>query len=410
MIRLSSSIRTRSISESLFLAQEVANSLGVTRVTEITWLDKIGLPVYAGIRHNALEGSVNVLNGKGMQPDEAKIGAFMKCIEFSLSEGSKHHLQTHKYPLGEVQNSLPPGLPVSAFGINLGVSLSPEHRIDCVEAWDIISCKSVLIPAQFFFHSVKLEGQRAIYGSTTTNALCSGNSKLEAVIHGVSDVLGRDVKFLDLIEDRSALVDIQTEPYDVKLLRNKIEDAGLTVILRKSINEFNLPYYTAFVLEKEGHSSIAITEGYALHPIAEIAAVRAITEAVQNRLKHIHSGRDDVIKRINFHLSNPSFEEMVILDTVFRKIVDKSHVIPFSEPQELIAVPSSMDELWFFIKEKMLAAGLCHCFIHELNPTRFPFNVLRVVVPLAEFTGCNMKNVGPRFLKLFKQRHLANQV
>lgn len=221
MYRLSSSIRVRSADESLVLARNISRKMGVTRVTDITWLDKIGMPVFAGIRPYAAQGSLNVHNGKGLRPSEAKIGAYMESIEFSLAESKKHQCNIKKYLIKDVQATLPPGLPLSSFGAKLGVKLSPDDEIYCVMATDVISGSESLIPAELIFHPVNLVGQRSFFGGTTTNGLCSGNSKLEAIIHGVCEVLERDVKSFDIINDTSALVDRNTEPESIQGLRKK---------------------------------------------------------------------------------------------------------------------------------------------------------------------------------------------
>lgn len=409
MYRLSSSIRTRTAEDSLILADAIAEKMGVTRVTDITWLDKIGMPVYAGIRPFAAKGSLNVHNGKGMRPNEAKIGAFMESIEFSLAEGMKHQHEIKKYTLKEIQASLPAGLAFSSFGAKLGVTLTPEEEIYCVHATDIIGGGEALIPAELVFHPVNLAGQRSLYGGTTTNGLCSGNSKMEAAIHGVCEVLERDVKSFDIINDCSYLVDRNTEPEVIKALRKKIEDAGLMLALRKTPNEFNLPYFSAFVLEPDNQSPISIADGYGLHPVAEIAAIRAITEAAQSRLTHIHGGRDDIVKRIFFYQQNPHLDEEIIMNNIREKILNSEYITSFITPDEEGYVPESVEKLWHYIKEKMVSAGFHHCFVYELNPEGFPFSVLRVVVPKAEFIESEMKRIGPRFLAAFQRREKTNK-
>lgn len=404
MYRLSSSIRTRSAEESLILASTIAEDMGVTRVTDITWLDKIGMPVYAGIRPFAVKGSLNVHNGKGIRPNEAKIGAYMESIEFSLAEGLKHQQEIKKYSLQEIQDSLPQGLAFASFGAKLGVTFTPDEEIYCVQATDIISGQKGLIPAELVFHPVNLAGQRSLYGGTTTNGLCSGNTKLEAVIHGVCEVLERDVKSFDIINDSSCLVDINTEPETIKALRKKIESAGLILSLRKTPNEFNLPYYSAFVLEPDNQSPISVADGYGLHPVAEIAATRAITEAAQSRLTHIHGGRDDIVKRIHFYQQNPHFDEEIIMNNIRRKILNRSKMTPFIASDEESYVPESVEALWQYIKHKMASAGFQHCFVYELSPEDFPFSVFRVVIPKTEFIESEMKRIGPRFLDAFQRR------
>lgn len=404
MYRLSSSIRTRSAEDSLILASEIAEEMGVTRVTDITWLDKIGVPVFAGIRPFAAKGSLNVHNGKGMRPNEAKIGAFMESIEFSLAESMKHQRDIRKFSIEEIQKSLPSGLFISSFGAQLGVSLKEDEEIFCVEATDIISGHNGLIPAELIFHPVNLSGQRSIFGGTTTNGLCSGNTRLEAVIHGVCEVLERDVKSFDIIQNRSSIVDINTEPEAIRALREKIEQAGLILSLRKTVNEFKLPYFSAFILEPDTQNPISVADGYGLHPLAEIAATRAITEAVQSRLTHIHGGRDDIVKRIHFYQKNPDLDEKVIMDNLRKKILDCSRMVPFFDGYEEKLEIESVEALWQNIKVKMASAGLEHCFVYDLNPPDFPFNVLRVVIPKAEFIESEMKRVGPRFIDAFKRR------
>lgn len=404
MYRLSSSIRTRSAEDSLILVKDIAEKMGVTRVTDITWLDKIGMPVYAGIRPYAAQGSLNVHNGKGMRPEEAKIGAFMESIEFSLAESKKHQQDIKKYKLQEIKDSLPPGLTFSSFGGKLGITLTPDEEIYCVPATDIISGQKALIPAELVFHPVNLVGQRSLYGGTTTNGLCSGNTQLEAVIHGVCEVLERDVKSFDIINDRSCLVDMNTKPEAIRVLRQKIEDAGLILALRKTPNEFNLPYFSAFILEPDTQSPISLADGYGLHPVAEIAATRAITEAAQSRLTHIHGGRDDIVKRIHFYQKNAHLDEISIMNGIRSKLLNNKKMTAFVSPDEEKYAPESLEQLWQHIKTKMSLAGLHHCFVYELNPEDFPFSVVRVVIPKAEFIDSEMKRVGPRFLEAFRRR------
>jgi ribosomal protein S12 methylthiotransferase accessory factor len=87
MHRLSSSLRRRSAEETLrIIANDIAPQLGITRVTDTTWLDRIGIPVFASIRPDALKGSLCVNAGKGLRSVEAKIGAYMEAIEFSLAQ------------------------------------------------------------------------------------------------------------------------------------------------------------------------------------------------------------------------------------------------------------------------------------------------------------------------------------
>jgi Uncharacterized conserved protein len=89
-IRLSSSLRTRTLEETLKAVASISMSRGISRVVNTTWLDKIGIPVYASIRPDGAEGSLCVHAGKGFTPDEAKVGAYMEAVEFSFSESGRN--------------------------------------------------------------------------------------------------------------------------------------------------------------------------------------------------------------------------------------------------------------------------------------------------------------------------------
>src|SRR5687768_10482879 len=86
MLRLGSSLRSEEPATTLQRAQAVAATLGIVRVPNITWLDRIGIPVFVGIRPNAVEGSIGVSAGKGLTALEASISAYMEAIEFAAAE------------------------------------------------------------------------------------------------------------------------------------------------------------------------------------------------------------------------------------------------------------------------------------------------------------------------------------
>src|ERR1700751_2086800 len=67
-------------SETLLNVADVAESLGVTRVANITGLDRVGIPVYAAVVPNS-DDILSVYNGKGRRLIDAKVGALMEAIE-----------------------------------------------------------------------------------------------------------------------------------------------------------------------------------------------------------------------------------------------------------------------------------------------------------------------------------------
>ena len=66
---------------------------GVTRVAEITHLDRVGIPVYSAIRPGAAEGAVSIYAGKGATKTQAKASAMMESFERYSAELHDDHRQ-----------------------------------------------------------------------------------------------------------------------------------------------------------------------------------------------------------------------------------------------------------------------------------------------------------------------------
>ena len=69
--------------------EKVMPGIGVTRVAEISGLDRIGIPVYSAIRPGSAKGSISVYAGKGATPVEAKVSVMMEAVERYSSEFQK---------------------------------------------------------------------------------------------------------------------------------------------------------------------------------------------------------------------------------------------------------------------------------------------------------------------------------
>jgi len=54
-------------------------TIGITRLANVTGLDRIGIPVYMAIRPNSR--SIAVSQGKGIDPSHAKASALMESVE-----------------------------------------------------------------------------------------------------------------------------------------------------------------------------------------------------------------------------------------------------------------------------------------------------------------------------------------
>lgn len=398
--RLSSSLRIRSAEDSIVLAEELAMSRGVSRVVDTTWLDKIGIPVYASVRPDAV-GTLCVHAGKGFTHAEAKIGALMEAIEFSFAVVGKSKVTWSLGNAQSVLDSFGNAFAFYEFGMLLGCSAHPDDKFGVVAAQEIMhQLGQVLVPAELVYMPYRESSSKSLFG-TSTNGLASGNSVEEATVHGLAEVMERHVSSFEYLKNESALVSMEDAPTKVRQMASMVEAAGLRCYLRYSPNEFGMAYFSAYVLDKDEYSSISIANGAALHPISEIAAVRAVAEAVQSRLTCIHGGRDDLIQRFELMAKVGVDQEYQSVRHHRGVVSNSSRVIAFSEIPDFsfrIAYLGDAQELMF---EALKAAGMNHVARVVFTEPDYPFQIVRIIVPGAEMYEYRLERVGPRLLKVF---------
>lgn len=406
-VRLSSSLRSRGVEESLVLAKKVAFERGVSRVVDTTWMDRIGVPVFAAIRPDGLKGSICVHAGKGFTASEAKIGAYMEAIEFSFAVPGRSAVQWHDSSPREIINSWNGALRFNSFCPLIDKSVQIDERMPAVHATEILAgLGEVKVPAELVFHplaALRADTKR-VYGTTTTG-LASGNTTQEAMVHALCELMERDSRAFDILRDDSKWVRPETTPHKVQVMMEKVRAAGLSVHLRWTQTAFGLSCFSAFVLEHEAQksSAISITGGFGCHPIAEIGAVRAVAEAIQSRLSFIHGGRDDLIKRYNLGAQVGHEEELRWTNEMRAQVSNTQGSMDFRGLPDFSARIQSIDDAQAVLFEGLRSAGLNHMTQTVFTPSEYPFQVVRLVVPGMEMYEPELPRVGPRLMQHMKQ-------
>jgi ribosomal protein S12 methylthiotransferase accessory factor len=405
---LSSSLRLRSAEESLALVRPLALERGISRVVDTTWLDRLGIPVYASIRPNAAEDSLNVHAGKGFTHAEAKIGAYMEAIEFSFAEPGRSRVTPRPATpldiLDSFENQI--GFPEFCPSREQTREVQADDPIDVVEADELLGLqRKVLVPAELVFCPYSDNQGIPLYGAST-NGLASGNTVEEATVHGLAEVMERHVESFLKLSAPSFWVDPQTLPPRVRAMVERIECAGMQFHLRYAPNAFGLAYFSAFVFE-EGDCPAAMSKGMGFHCNSDIAAVRATAEAVQSRLTTIHGGRDDLID-IHLRFNELGREkEQAVKAELRRAVSDRSRSISFAEVPDMQA--RSILAAHGALTDGLQRAGLRHLARVVFTEESCPFQVVRVLVPGAEMYDEDHRRVGPRLLQYFNHRSASQR-
>ena len=392
---LSSSLRICKPIDTLKKAIPIAKQIGVTRWTEITWLDKIGVPVFTSIRPAAVRSSLCVNSGKGFHRIEAEIGCLMESLEFGFAELKYCHLKPelkklkHALPSPKILNSILDYCPRYNVELNLSV------EIPCFQSIDIIEDKAFYVPAELVLIE-NIQNYPSYFG-TSSNGLCAGNNKKEAIIHGVLEVIERDIQSFQFVNDTSSFVPTTSLSGTIpSMLLAKIKSADLNLTIRYVNNRYNLPYFQAFVFQDYEKSPYFNNVGYGCHLIKEIALVRAICEAIQSRLVVIQGGRDDLIEKFNYFRKMPEEKFNKYVSKLEKKVFNNSSIVHYSEIHDWSEKFNNFDTGLTLILNILTDLGIKRVLTLQLNPPDSSLYVGRVIIPSLEFFEKKLRRVGPR--------------
>ncbi len=392
MIQLHTSIREREINETLKLARTFAENLGVSRVTCTTFLDHIGIPVFAGVRPDAESGSLCISAGKGLTMLEAEVGAYMEAIEFALSEtknsACKIEVAHYQDMLSAADN---PEVLLDLCPI-IGREIDLSAEVPCVSARDLISGREYLLPAEIAFVPFKLE--EAIFGNHT-NGLASGNSWEEACIHGIFEVIERDILSFEFIRDTSNLVPGRSLSHCESVI-HKIFQADLDVVMRAVPNIYKFPFFAATIIDTNSRHPAFINTGYGLHSDYHIASIRALTEAAQSRLTYIHGTRDDLMERFADY-DGMTGEQLHALFLAKSKHL-KSEVDNNNQSSSDFTIMDSlnMQDYLKSLLDHLTNLGIGKVLVISHSPKDDPLQVVKIVIPGLEFYNPESQRIGPR--------------
>ena len=205
--------------------QEKLKTAGITRIADITDLDRIGLPIYTAIRPTAQEGGVSIYGGKGISKDHAKASAMMEGFERYSAERQDND----EVIVASVSEISEFGEFIEPKSLNLPKELERKGIDDLKLEWnlahDLISNKDYYVPTNAIFHPYTHENDVNSLFKSNTNGLASGNILEEAILHGMFEVIERDAwSIFELTHKNYAQIDIDSIESDViKDIINKFE-------------------------------------------------------------------------------------------------------------------------------------------------------------------------------------------
>jgi ribosomal protein S12 methylthiotransferase accessory factor len=263
---------------------------GITRVADVTGLDRLGIPVFQAIR----PGSRNlcVSQGKAVHREGARVSAAMEAMELWHAE-DLGHLPSVTASLREMElgNPIPSAtLPWRPDSRRLEMAPLPW-----LEARPLLGGSPGWLLRQVVEIDFTLPSklQPAMF-HVTSNGLASGNSPEEARLHALCEVVERHGLYLARKEPHRIVpldVDSVTSPFCRRLIE-RFRDAGFRLALYDITWELGVPVAIADAVADDLPN---VWRGSGCHPDPAVALSRALTEAAQARLTYIAGARDDLM-------------------------------------------------------------------------------------------------------------------
>ena len=403
--------------ETVVRVGKVAKSLGVTRLADITGLDRIGIPVYSSVVPDSAD-ALSVYNGKGTRPIDAKAGALMEAIERQTAlktrlpfvEGSFSNLR-------ETKRVLDP----RRINQELAPSYSENHIYSWSEGRDIVSEEPCLVPTKFagyFWHDVP---HPSCFVLTNTNGLASGNCREEAVCHALCELAERDAWTMVELgahqmprERRSFALGVEAKdgPDDLDMfpcvdlgsdeLLQKFWRAGLFPVVRDITSNLGVPSFFASVADESITGYPMAHSGFGAHPNAEVAVRRALVELAQSRCVDIQAVREDILA------PDAVAEHFALHTRRINKINRDSWYFGRSKHLRKLSDVSShrfatIEEDFQFLVQRFAACGLHQIIVIDFTPNLAGHSVVRVIVPGIESWALDHGRLGPRAVEFWKQ-------
>jgi len=365
--------------ETLKLAEAKLPAAGITRVADITNLDRIGIPVFSSIRPMADRGAISVYNGKGATPTEAKVSAMMEGLERYSAELRDRELKIESY--SHLDSALDPR------ELILPEGAQHDAMIPWISGWDIMNDEEIMVPANAVFHPLPAE-YKSLF-RTNTSGLASGNAIEEAVFHGLAEVIERDAWALVEATRRAAPLIRDVEDDQARGLLDKFAAAEVDVYLRDITSDVGVPTCAAASDDVRLRDPTLLTTGMGTHTSAVVAVLRALTEVAQSRLTQIHGAREDA--------TLADFRKQIGYDRT-KKL--NRRWFEASEEKSFAKIKSfESDDFLLDIKymlKKLEEEGLDRVVVVDLTREEIGLPVVRVIVPGLEIAAVDPERVGKR--------------
>lgn len=344
--------------------------MGITRIANLTGLDRIGLPTVMVTRPNAR--SVAVALGKGLSLEAARVSGVMEAIETWHAE--RVSLPVRRECHAELQSEAAVA-DVWRLPDVSGSRFDPYRRLFWVEGTDLASGAACWVPLEMV-DTDYTEPPCGGHGTfpRTTNGLASGNDTTEATCHAICELIERDATTLWHHGGTKERIDPATiDDQRCRDVHDRFLGAGIDVGLWETTSDIGVACFHCVICEAgDAPGHIGIGDG--CHTDRAIALLRAMTEAAQTRLTYISGARDDLDP------SEFTTDAVAAKGRYVRGLIDGSDATGRFPACPTISNATFRDDLAWLL-DRLACVGLDQVLTVDLSRAEFGIPVIRAIIP-----------------------------
>ncbi len=275
--------------------------LGITRVADLTGLDRLGVPVWAATRPTSR--GLSVSQGKALDHDNAWVSAVLESAEQALAEVAPAVVCHVESPTSLAARGLR-AVTLERQSRCAARHLRQDRELAWVEGICLASGETVFAPYELVGMDMAAHSPwDAEHFQMTSLGLAASGNMAGAVLHGLRELLEDDAAF-GLLDAGMLGATPSTEargrvacPSDHPLtdLIDRLRQAGVASGFARVTSDVGEPVVVAALKPMQaGLQRRAYFGGRACRSNVPDAALAALLEAVQSRLTFVSGGRDDL--------------------------------------------------------------------------------------------------------------------
>ena len=363
--------RTQAPARTLARIRPHMAAMGITRIANLTGLDRLGIPVVGVFRPNSR--SVAVAQGKGLNLEVAKASGLMEAVETFHAETTA----APKFASLEALRRDQAVVDTERLPRASNADLPRDQPLPWIRGENWRTGEPMWVPYELVSTDYTLPFATGTgYFQANTNGLASGNCAIEALLHGLCELIERDATALwwqgspEARATRAVDLDSVTNQ-GCRWVLDRYAEADLKVAVWDTTTDVGVASFLCAVYGKDP----PLPElGAGCHASRDIALLRALTEAAQARTTFIAGSRDDIGRQ-----SYASDMASARLST-FRTLMDRHETGTTFREVPTAEFDTIAEDLEHVIA-RLSAAGMNEIAVVDLTKREYGIPIVRVIVP-----------------------------